>query len=245
MIRRTGLVAMALAAVLASGGMTYAADGGWKTEIAPYAWLAGVSGDVTIKGVTADVNESFSDISKVLDFGGMLHVESGKDKFSVLFDTAYIKLSDTRTFMRMNMTESITELGAAYRVIGVENGPGLALDILGGGRYWYLKSDITLFGVANQTGRQDWIDPFAGARLRWSFTKNLMLVVRGDVGGFNVGATSSWNAVGTIVYSVSDFFSMAAGYRALNAHYETGEWINKFDYDATMAGPVIGALFSF
>ncbi len=251
--KRSGtLIILALALLNAAGlcSSAYAADttaakDQWKLEVAPYAWLAGVSGDVTAKGMPAHIDESFSDIAKVLDFGGMLHVESGRDRVAILFDTAYIKLSDSGTFAKVHMTESITELGGAYRLLGVERGPGLALEALGGGRYWYIRSEVSMFGTIDNVGRQDWIDPFVGARLKWGLTKNLMVVVRGDVGGFNLGSKSSWNVVGTIAYSFTDSFGVGAGYRALNAHYENGDLFSKFEYNATMAGPVIGAVFSF
>ncbi len=234
---------------LFTGTGAYATDAGWKTEIAPYAWFAGVSGDVGAKGITTHVNESFSDISKVLDFGGFLHAESGKDRLAILFDTAYIKLSDSRTLINMHMTESITELGAAYRLLGVEGGPGLALDVLGGGRYWYMRSELggQILGLMDNVGRQDWIDPFVGARVRWGLTKHLLLVVRADVGGFDISrcSKSSWNAVGTIAYSFSDAFSVGAGYKALNAHYENGDFLTKFEYNATMSGPFVGVGFGF
>ncbi len=246
MIRRTSLAAMALAAVLAFGGATSAADGGWKTDVAPYAWLAGMSGDVTVKGQSAHVNESFSDISQFLDFGGMLHAESRKNKGAILFDAAYIKLSDDRTLIKVAMTESIVELGGALQVLGPESGLGFALDVLAGGRYLYMKSDVNVFGTIDRAGRQDWIDPFVGARVRWGLTKNLLLVVRGDVAGIAGGSESSWNAVGTVSYSVTDSFSAGAGYRAFYDHYEHGNGIlDKFEYNANMKGPFVGVGFTF
>jgi hypothetical protein len=236
-----------VALFLFAGAEAYAADaeGSWETTVAPYVWFAGISGDITVDGIPSRINESFSDISKYLDFGGMLFVESRKDRVAILLNTAYIKLSDSSILVKENMTESITELGLAYQILGPESGPGLALDVLGGGRYWYMKSEINLFGTINLSGRQDWIDPFVGARVRWGLTKNLLLVVQGDVGGFNVGSDSSWQAVGTIVYGFSDWFGVGAGYRALYDHYENGGYLDKFEYNATMKGPFIGVAFVF
>ena len=73
-IVRTTLIAV----FLFTGAGAYAADteSGWKTEIAPYAWLAGVHGDFTTNGLPVHISESLSDVSDVLDFGGMLVVES-------------------------------------------------------------------------------------------------------------------------------------------------------------------------
>jgi hypothetical protein len=238
-------VGLLTAVLLLTGAGVYAADAGngWKTEVAPYAWLAGVNDDITINGLSAHINESLSDIPDVLDFGGMLVVESTKDRAAILFDTAYVKLSDSRTSTSLNMTESVTELAGAYAAI-VPESTGLALDVLAGIRFWYVKNEVSIPGLG-QAGSHEWIDQFVGARARWAPTKNLLLVLRGDVGGFGVESKWSWNAIGTIQYGFSDRFSAGAGYRALYGHYETGESSNKFEYNATLAGPMIGASFRF
>jgi hypothetical protein len=70
-------------------------------------------------------------------------------------------------------------------------------------------------------------------------------VLRGDVGGFGVESKWSWNAVGTIRYGFSDRFSACAGYRALYGHYEHWDASDKFEYKATLAGPVIGVALGF
>ena len=231
--------------LLGTGGGAHAADSGngWKTEIAPYAWLAGVHGDFTTNGLPVHISESLSDVPDVLDFGGMLVVESTKDRAAILFDTAYVKLSDSRTTDGLNMTESVTELAGAYTAL-LPKSSGLALDVLAGIRFWYVKDEVSVPGIT-EAGSQQWIDQFVGARARWLLTKNLLLVVRGDVGGFGVESKWSWNAIGTIQYSFADRVSAAAGYRALYGHYETGDASNEFRYKATMAGPVFGVSFRF
>jgi hypothetical protein len=239
---RAGLL---IAVLLLTGSGAYAADAGngWKTEVAPYAWLAGVNGDISVNGLSAHMNESLSDIPDVLDFGGMLVVESAKDRAAILFDTAYVKLSDSRASTSLNMTQSVTELAGAYTAI-VPESTGLALDVLAGIRYWNVNNEVSTAGLS-QAGRQDWFDQFLGARARWALAKNLLLAVRGDVGGFGVESKWSWNAIATIQYSVSDWVSIGAGYRALFGHYEHSDASGNFRYSATLAGPIIGMSFGF
>lgn len=234
-----------MAVLLLTGRGTYAADAehGWKTDIAPSVWLAGVSGDFTTNGLPVSISESLADVPDVLNFGGMLAVESTKDRAAILFDTAYVKLSDGRTFSGLHMTESVTGLAGAYTAIVPENG-GLALDVLAGLRYWYVEDTVNNIGLV-QSGSHDWIDQFVGVRARWTLTKDLLLAVRGDVGGFGVESKWSWNAVATVQYSLSDLFSIGVGYRALYGHYETGDFATQFKYAATVAGPVVGAAFRF
>jgi hypothetical protein len=53
----------------------------WKFEITPYFWMAGLNGDVTIKGIPADISMSFSDIMSDFKFGGQMHMEARKGKW--------------------------------------------------------------------------------------------------------------------------------------------------------------------
>jgi hypothetical protein len=243
--RKTIIKAILLAAVLlfiAAGAYADTASG-WKTEVAPYAWLAGVSGDFTTNGLPVSISESLSDIPDVLNFGGMLVVESTKNRAAILFDTAYIKLSDGRTTSGLHMTESVTELAGAYTAI-VPESTGVALDVLAGLRYWYVKDTVNNIGLV-QSGSHDWVDQFLGIRARWSLTKELLLALRGDVGGFGVESKWSWNAVATVQYSLSDLFSIGAGYRALYGRYENGDFSSQFKYAATLSGPFLGVAFKF
>ncbi len=234
------VVVLFLAGSLATAAET---GNGWKTEVAPYAWFAGVSGDFTTNGLPVSISESLADVPDVLDFGGMLAVESTKEKAAILLDTVYVKLSDGRTTSGLDLTGSITGLAGAYTVLPAEKG-GLAVDVLAGLRFWYVKDTVGNIGL-NQAGSQSWIDQFLGARARWAPTKELLLVLRGEVGGFGIESKWSWNAVATIQYSLSDQFSINAGYRALYGHYDQGDFTNEFKYDATLSGPVIGVLFGF
>ena len=50
-------------------------------------------------------------------------------------------------------------------------------------------------------------------------TINLLLVMRGDVGGFSVGSKFTWNASAVLGYSISRVVSLGLGYRALYVDY--------------------------
>ncbi len=237
--------AVIIAFVLCSASAAYAAEegSGWKTEIAPYLWLATVSGDFTTNGLPVSITETISDARDVLNFGGMLAVESSKNRAAILFDTSYVKISDGRSTSGLHMTQSVTELAGAYTAIVPEQ-TGIALDVLAGLRYWYVDNKVNQLGFV-QSGSHDWIDQFLGARVRWDLTKQLLLVLRGDVGGFGVESKWSWNVIGTVQYSFSETLGVAVGYRALYGRYQDGDFSNQFKYDATVAGPVVGLAFRF
>lgn len=250
----------------------------WEFDLIPYFWMAGLKGDVTLKGNDAKVDMSFGDIWDGLKFGAQTHFEAKKGKWGIFLDATYMKLStdiegsrrrvgpggvievDTLLDAEMSMEEWLIEFGGAYQIAKtpiVQDKNGMMyLDLLVGGRYWYLSTDVDVDLIRegnvnvvarsfSADGSKQWIDPFIGLRTRIQLTKNLMLVLRGDVGGFSVGSKFSWNASGYLGYSVSEMISLWAGYRALGVDYHDGSGSSKFVYDVIMQGPSLGISFRF
>jgi hypothetical protein len=60
---------------------------GWEFSVAPYAWIAGVTGHQTI-GDNETSNEN--DLLDVLDFAFMLNFEARKNKWSLFSDINYV-----------------------------------------------------------------------------------------------------------------------------------------------------------
>jgi hypothetical protein len=274
------VVVQALAGPLAYGQGTstpeQAAKSRWEFDIIPYFWMAGLSGDITIKGVPANVNASFSDIASDLDFGAQMHMEAHKDRWGLFLDTTYMKLSmsggatrvrsgpagevqeTTQVQADIGAKEWLVELGGTYNAgrWSLGEGTAVAVDALGGVRYWYFKTNIDVgiqqtlgdfseYLAPTISGTKEWIDPFVGVRLRFDLPKNFMVVLRGDVGGFDVGSQLSWNLAGYVGYNISRVVSLWAGYRALYVNYESGSGFDKFVFNVTMYGPVIGMGFRF
>jgi hypothetical protein len=235
----------------------------WQMEITPYFWAASLTGDVTVKGLDTHMNESFSDLARYIDAGGMLHVEALKGNWGFFMDGMYLKLSDSGSgfsqragFVSGDVTieQWVVELGGLYRIGQWSFGDGketkLSLDALGGGRYWWVKGTLdftapSLAVLADNSGSKEWVDPFVGLRMQAKLTRNLSFHLRGDVGGFGVGSDFSWNAYGLFGYSFTPSINAYLGYRALAVNYESGSGLSKFKYDVTMYGPVMGVGFKF
>ncbi len=235
----------------------------WEFELIPYLWMSSISGNTTVQGSTTHASMSFSDIFSDLNFGGQVHLEARKDRWGFFLDSTYINLTTNVHGTDPNvgpmnadfgMKEWLVEFGTLYQLgrwpLGKAEGPALALDVLGGGRYWNLHGDLDLYapqaGVSlDKSGTEDWIDPIVGLRLRLNLTKNLLLVMRGDVGGFSVGSKFTWNASAVLGYSISRVVSLGLGYRALYVDYESGSGSNKFESKTTMYGPMVGVGFYF
>ena len=67
----------------------------WEWSLAPmYLWAASIDGDMTVKGVKVDVEESFSDIVSNLDGALMFHLEGiYQQKWGFFADLMYLRLN--------------------------------------------------------------------------------------------------------------------------------------------------------
>lgn len=228
---------------------SYEPESGWTFTVAPYFWAAAMDGTVGQFGLPdIEVDASFSDIFKNLDFGAMGVVEARNGSFGVLGDVMYVKLSgdkglsahDVDADVKLTSETFSALLAGEYRLIESEGG---SLDILAGGRYWAVTTDVDLSGALNASAndRQDWIDPMVGLKGRANLSPDFFLTGWGMIGGFGVASDFAWDAFGGIGYEISDTVSVIAGYRALSVDYQNDD----FKFDVTEHGPILGATFSF
>lgn len=262
-----------LAADEAGAETTYieAPSNKWQFAIIPYLWMMGINGKVGVGGRTADVNVSFSDIFKNLDFAAEVHIEAWRERFGFFIDATYSKISLTKNVtLRQDRTLNIKnvsqfflgEFGGFYRVGTWPLGTGagmnqsktntsITLDLIGGGRYWWLEDEIDLKGPLGQnpqfSGSESWFDFIVGGRVNLAINK-FFVQVRSDVGGFGLGFSSdiSWNIAGYIGYELPWYkITPIIGYRALYDKYSNGSGNNRFLWDAWMYGPQLGVAFQF
>lgn len=126
-------------------------------SVAPYLWLAGLKGTVSLAGYKADVNRSFGDILGNLKFGVMGLSEVRRGRVGLLTDLVYVRRGNEGAIavsalpLTVNLQASVNtftltpEFG--YRVI--ENKDS-AIDVLAGFRYYHVSSSIN--ANANQVG---------------------------------------------------------------------------------------------
>src|SRR5262245_6689338 len=96
---------------------------------------------------------------------------------------------------------------------------------------------FTLDRKLSQTISRDdgWFDPYAGLHTRYNFNKTFYTAVRGEVGGFGVGADLMWQVEGVLGINVTRNIFTEIGYRALAADFENGD----FTFDTVLHGPQI------
>jgi hypothetical protein len=101
----------------------------------------------------------------------------------------------------------------------------------------------TLDAKLGQTLSRDdyWFDPYVGLRARYNFNKTYYTAVRGEIGGFGVGADLMWEVETVIGINLTRSIFTEIGYRALGGNFEDGG----FRFDTVMHGPQITTGITF
>ena len=228
---------------------------GWTIRTTAYLWMANINGTQTVNGQESDLDMSFGDIAKVLDFAAEAHIEAMKDsKWGFFVDGTYLKLGPEAKQgpidVRIGYKYWLWELGGVYRANTWSTNNGhAAVELLLGGRYTSMDVDLDFqkLPIPNVAGSASWTDLIAGARLMMDLPGNWAMVLQGDVGGFGIGGSSDLSLRGNLVFHwvFRPDWDLVVGYRALYQDYETGRGRNKFAYDATTHGPLLGMEYRF
>jgi hypothetical protein len=86
-----------------------------------------------------------------------------------------------------------------------------------------------------------WFDPYVGLRGRYNFNKTYYTAIRGEIGGFGVGADLMWEVETVVGINLTRSIFTEIGYRALGGNYEN----NNFRFDTVMHGPQITTGITF
>lgn len=250
--------AMSLPAVAADPAEAPAASE-WVFTVAPYAWAAGLSGDVGLFGrEPIDLDMGFSDILDDLKFAAMGVVEAHNGTYGIFGDIVYVRTEAEEGISRTidNITVALkatvdTENVAAtlmgeYRLF---NDEGVKLDLMAGARLWNVSNDISARlkadgrEMAGHSGddSETWVDPMVGLKTRIDTQTPVFLEGWGMIGGAGVGSDLAWDLMGGVGYQWTSGFSTVAGYRAMGVDYRN----DGFVFDVVEQGAFLGAVFTF
>jgi hypothetical protein len=244
------------------------AESGWEFSVAPYLWAISMDGNVMVRGLEADVDVSFNDIWDELNFAFMLAYEARKGRWGLWGNTIYANLGDSDvegpaglTKIDLTVNAFWQELGGFYRLgtwdLAVNSGkktPSVTVDGYFGARYTYLDTKIDFEGVSsgfinNIAKDKSWVEPLFGVRTIWDLSERWALMLAGDMGGVAFGSDFAWSASGLIGYQFNlfgeDNARVFAGYRALSQDYTDGSGSDKFQWDVTLHGPILGLAIKF
>ncbi len=236
-------------------------DSKWHFEITPYFLAASLNGDIGIRGVTADVDMSFSDIWDRLNAGFMMAFEARKGPWIFLFDGLYFRLEgeETRSWqgplgnvsiageVDATATQQLYQLSAGYRLIDER----AKMDLVGAMRYTHLDVDLDLVvttsgnlfpgGTRSMSESKDWWDPIIGVRLITPFSQKWSFISYTDLGGFGIGSDFTFQAIAGVKWQFSKVVSAKLAYRYLYQDFEK----DNFVWDMAAQGPMLGIGFHF
>jgi hypothetical protein len=255
------VLSLAVLAPLASAEEKPDKDREWEFQVAPYFWFVSMDGNVTAKGQKSDVDTDFTDIWDELNIAGMVTFDARKDNWGFLGDVIYADLGKSKTVGSIDIDPTVklawVSAGAFYRLgtwklsdAAGKDVPAVTVDGLFGARYTHIDVNLDIKGFPNRSSDKHWLDPLVGARAFFDLSEHWMFSLHGNVGGFGVGSNFTWEALGAIGYRFRLFSKennarAVGGYRAVHQNYTNGSGNDKFEWDVTLHGPILGLVIEF
>ncbi|TIC83354.1 hypothetical protein [Crenobacter intestini] len=245
--------ALLLAALLPAAAQ---AETPWEFRVTPYAWFAGLKGDVsTIPGaprVPMEVSPSDALNSTEAAFMGLFEARRGLHGGFV--DFLYVNVSADKALLGppvnlgLDATSKswVTSAGYSYRFY--DTGQANA-ELLAGVRYWKVDTTLDFDGGRgvlagrNIHHRESWLDPLLGVRGTTQFgTSNFFVSGTLAAGGLAGGGSDHFYDTSALLgYQWNRQFSTGLGYRLFDVKYDK----DGFYYDVRQQGWLLGAAFSF
>jgi hypothetical protein len=177
-------------------------------------WMAGISGDIGVKGVVSDIDISFDQLFRHLTHVPIaLSADIRYQRWEFFGDGLYMEVGDSATLPGLLFTNANAHVkyglaGAfvGYRLINCDKA---ALSLFAGARYSYLEGDLSIFdngdarlvrlrqllGIRKKldfSDSIDWVDPVIGARGKVKLWKAVSVYAEGDIGGFDANSGSAF-----------------------------------------------------
>jgi hypothetical protein len=223
--------------------------------VTPYLWLAGVYATTqTPLDRVPTVNSSVGPFEMLghlegAPFMGSAEIRDGP--IGLLGDVLHVpvstKVTTRNVFFQGGNVALATNTGTALVVYRVLSAPNQFADFGGGFRAWGFSANISLNpglrpGVAvNRTA--GWGDPLLAGRYHYDFGNGVGLTAYGDLGGFDLGAHTDWQMVGTVDYDLNSWINLHLGYRSLNFDYTSSN--GNLGFNVHMRGPIFAGTFRF
>jgi hypothetical protein len=216
---------------------------GWRVRLIPYLWGPDFEGRVGIGDRMADVDASFLDIIRELNFGFMGTVEANRNRFSTLTDFIYLTLSDKHATpgplfsgAKVSTKPFLLTSEGGFRVAGSDES---YVDVLGGIRFWHIKSELDFDPGAVVSGldvsdSRSWVDGIFALKGKVRISPKWYLVGYGDIGGG--GSNLTYQILGAAGVDLGRRYALVLGYRHLQVNYNK----DRFLFNTGMGGPVIG-----
>jgi opacity protein-like surface antigen len=226
---------------------------GWSFSVTPYGWVPSISG--TVSTPLPRVGDSSFDIgsgtvlSSLSTVPVMVAGEARYGRFALVGDIFYAGLQqdlNTRDVLfdggHTRVLSTIANLLGMVRVVET---PSQGFEVGAGVRIWSMSTKLSLNpGLepgAIQKSSASWADPVVAARYTAMLSPRFGVTVYGDIGGFGAGSQLTWQALGSLDYSVTDRMILRGGWRYLYVEKSRGS----FGVDIGFSGPFLAATFRF
>lgn len=218
-------------------------DEDWDYFLTPFVWAPWMEGRVRANGTRGDFDVEPDDIIKDFDLAAGVNLEGRRDRTSWWIEGLFQEVEDDRSRSGgaradTEIEQRFYELAGAYAVDDERS-----LDVYAGVRRWVVENtvDLTPGGRASETER--WWDPFVGLRKRLELDDRWGMLVRGDMGGLDIGDASdfTWQVLLELGYTISRDAVWVIGYRYLDVEYDHGR--GDFEYNVRSNGIYTGVTF--
>jgi hypothetical protein len=199
-------------------------DKDWIADLNVYMLGSAMSCNVTIHGVTADVDMPFSKTWANLQFGGMARPTIRYRRWTVSTDVIYMGLGAAKNGVDLGYDQWLVEPIAEYHVTKW-------FSPYAGARYLSMKGGIRGAQGHTGSGKQSWWDPALDEDLHLPLEGKIGVRVHGDVGDFGAGSSFSRQIEPMLDWRLGKAVSLQFGYRWLCADYQTGSGLILFHYD--------------
>ncbi len=265
-------IALSLMSILALSHFTYAGgdivpieepeieepviveDSSWEFRLSPYAWFAGLEGDVAnIPGLPVmPIDVSADDALEDTEASFMLMFEAKKNGQGFFMDVFYSDVQSeealgevNNNFLVLNSTTKTTMVSGAY-LYEVYNVEQSVVDVFAGVRYWNIDSHLSLIGglgiLPPGDHEESWVDPLIGIKGRTALGDTKFYIAGGaSIGGFGVGSDLFYDLNANLGYQWSDSIGTTVGYRMYDLDYENDGFI----YDVRQEGWIFGLTWAF
>ncbi len=244
-------VLVAIAAVAAQAQMAPSIEetGGWRFEVTPYIWLAGLEGDVTVDGVKTDFEKSFSDIVDGVEVGGSIRLGAEYDRVLVgaLVDffslsTDELDVEDRPAGGTLDTDLLIAEVAAGYRVDGWSEGQSFGLMV--GVRHLQIENDLVVFGQGAQNKKNDVTDVmFYVLPSLPVFPSKIDGLRFNPVLGIGAGDSDlAYELFPQFQYNITDVLAARVGYRTVGWKYKDD---NDNELNLSLSGLIVGLGLTF
>src|SRR5262249_54686079 len=150
-------------------------------------------------------------------FGVMGTLEARKDRWLIIVDGFYIRLSRSSDPIlggdlgtaRLSVDNGIVQAAGGYRVLQNETTP---VDVVAGIRYTNLNTELSLSSSpllpagAQHSDRVDWVDGFIGVRGTYKFADRWTIWGYADVGAG--GSNFSWQLIAALLWDATKSVSL-------------------------------------